>query len=83
MLYFDHKSGIKAQQRYVQYQHELEFLWPVCDAGFPEEPGTCEVVGGYEVLDSGCGGSKSTGIELGAMAFLAGMIGLRRRKVRS
>jgi hypothetical protein len=75
-LYFDGVAGERFQSRFIQYKHELEFLWPVCDQGFVADPGECES------LRSGSA-SPITGLgmaaPIGVLGFFAGLISLRRR----
>lgn len=76
-LYFNGIDGVKDQTRYIQYNRELEFLWPVCDVGFVEDPGECESVRGSDANPvTGC----AAALPLGLLGFFAGVAGMRRRR---
>lgn len=76
-LYFNGISGVKDQTRYIEYNHDLEFLWPICDVGFVENPGECESVRGADANPiTGC----AAALPLGLLGVLAGVAGLRRRR---
>lgn len=76
-LYFNGITGVKEQTRFIQYDHELEFLWPVCDLGFVENPGECESLRGSDTNPiTGC----AAALPLGLLGFFAGVAGLRRRR---
>jgi len=54
MLY---SSGIQSseQVRYIVYKEELEYLYPICGEGFPDEPGQCS----DEAVEDGSAGCSS------------------------
>ena len=41
-LYLDGETGVKGQSRFIEYDHALEFLFPICDQGWADDPGECE-----------------------------------------
>ena len=43
--------GATSQVRYIVYKEDLEYLYPICGEGFPEEPGECRRA---DTDDGGC-----------------------------
>lgn len=77
-LYFDGSTGVKDQSRFIRYTHALEFLFPICDVGWAEEPGECE--GARTSADpryTGCAVYRSP---VGLGVALAALLIRRRRR---
>ena len=84
-----YSSGMqpKNQQRYIDYNYELESRFPVCGQGYPLEPGMCDFDEGYNQGDTGqkaVDGGKSAGCRsrsaAGGLLLGFGLIGWRRRR---
>ena len=45
LVFYDTKLEEAAQLRYVAYDHQLEYLFPTCGAGWAAEPGECPDAG--------------------------------------
>lgn len=76
-LYETGQMGVAEQTRFIRYNEELEFLYPVCDVGFIEEnPGQC-----FE--EASCSAPKrptsGSGIGLASLVGLGSFLALRRR----
>ncbi len=77
-LYFDGVTGVKDQSRFIEYAHALEFLFPICDLGWAEDPGECEVARtSADPRYTGCAAYKGP---LGFAVALAALLIRRRRK---
>ena len=64
--------GVAEQIRYIQYDRQLEFLYPVCEEGWVEEPGECP--------DEGMAGCNVPALRVGGLGVLAALALLRRRR---
>jgi len=70
-LYVSGVTGGEEQLKYISQRHELESLFPYCEGGFAEDPGTCPDA------PSSCGSRSATG---SAGALLVSLAALRRRR---
>ncbi len=68
-------TGVTSQIRYIQANHDLEDLYPVCGEGFVEDPGTCFTPERVPLFGVGAAAP------LGVIGALAGLTALRRRRV--
>ena len=79
-------SGIndQDQMRFIEYNEDLEYLFPVCGIGMVENPGQCEFVNPYpEECGSGdCGCAVSDHASNLGWLGLAGLVGLGIRRRR-
>ncbi|MDP2317359.1 MAG: DUF2330 domain-containing protein [Pseudomonadota bacterium] len=69
-LYESGITGASSQLRYVSYEHELEFVYPVCHEGWMENPGTCP-----DEYVAGC----TMPAPMSGIGVLAALLLLRRR----
>lgn len=76
-LYTNGLYAVKDQSRFITYKKELEFLWPICEVGFAEDPGECDTIRGAGANTvTGCGPGLAPA---GLVALMAGAAALRRR----
>jgi hypothetical protein len=69
-------TGINEQLKYVDPLNEIEFLFPDCDEGWAENPGSCPDGGTAE--ESG----STAGFMVGGIGALGALVALRRRAAR-
>jgi hypothetical protein len=69
-LYESGILGAASQLRYIGYEHEMEFVYPVCHEGWVENPGECptQFVGGCAMP-----------VQMSGLGVLAALALLRRR----
>jgi hypothetical protein len=80
------------QYRFIEYKPELEDRFPVCGIGMVDDPGSCDLddttdnpnwntddTDDMPSVNNGCGGCDSGG-SMALGLWLAGLIGLRRRR---
>jgi hypothetical protein len=71
-LYVTGITGQSTQLRYIGYKRELEFLYPICDAGWVDEPGECP--------DDPVAGCSVPTLRVSGLGVLAALALLRRRR---
>lgn len=65
----------ESQIRFIVRAEPLEFAFPVCGEGFPQDPGVCESL---DLPESGCNTGRGSA---GGLALVLTMLALRRRRV--
>lgn len=78
VLYFDGQRDVKDQARFIAYDHSLEFLFPICDQGWAEDPGECE--GSRTSADPRVTGCAAYQGPIGLIGALAALLVRRRRR---
>jgi hypothetical protein len=71
MMYVSGITGVAEQLRYIRYEKNLEFLYPVCHVGWVDEPGECPT--------DPVRGCNAQTFRLSGLGVLAALALLRRR----
>ena len=64
--------------RYIESRRELEFAYPLCGTGFPDEPSVCEDLAPPGLGGGGCTTAPSPWAP--AFLLIGGLVALRRRR---
>jgi hypothetical protein len=67
-----------SQIRYIQYNPDLEYIFPVCGEGMVDNPGVCPGAGNNAVIS--CGGGDERGAFAGGAVGLVLLLAARRRR---
>ncbi|MFT4624517.1 MAG: hypothetical protein ACI8PZ_003176 [Myxococcota bacterium] len=64
--------------RFIETRRELEFAYPLCGLGFPEQPAVCDELSPPGIETGGC--ATDSGRMAPAMLLLLALAGMRRRR---